>query len=107
MISSLPACPICAPSQTVKNGRIHNGKQGETQKKGRLTIRCDELWSFVDNKGNKQWVWLALDADTREIVGVYIGARDEAAAQKLWQSLPQATNNEFQDWLCNYQPSIE
>lgn len=42
----------------------------------------------MDNKGNKQWVWLALDADSREIVGVYIGARDEGAAQKLWQSLP-------------------
>ena len=42
----------------------------------------------MDNKGNKQWVWLALDADTREIVGVYIGARDEAAARKLWESLP-------------------
>ena len=53
-----------------------------------MTIQCDELWSFVDNKGNKQWVWLALDADTREIVGVYIGARDEAAARKLWDSLP-------------------
>jgi IS1 family transposase len=42
----------------------------------------------VDHKGNKQWVWLALDAETREIVGVYIGARDEAAARQLWQSLP-------------------
>ncbi len=29
-----------------------------------------------------------MDADTREIVGVYIGARDEAAARKLWESLP-------------------
>lgn len=42
----------------------------------------------MNNKGNKQWVWLALDADSREIVGVYVGARDEAAAQELWQSLP-------------------
>jgi IS1 family transposase len=42
----------------------------------------------VDNKGNKPWVWLALDADTREMVGVYIGARDEAAARQLWDSLP-------------------
>ena len=41
-----------------------------------------------DHQGNKQWVWLALDTDTREIVGVYIGARDEAAAEQLWQSLP-------------------
>jgi len=56
-------------------------------KKGRLTIQCDELWSFVDHKGNKQWVWLALDADT-EIVGVTIGARDEAAARQLWNLLP-------------------
>jgi IS1 family transposase len=51
-------------------------------------LQCDELWSFVDNKGNKQWVWLALDADTREIVAVYIGARDEAAAAQLWTALP-------------------
>lgn len=51
-------------------------------------MECNEVWSFVDHKGNKQWVWLALDADTQEIVGVDIGARDENAARKLWQSLP-------------------
>ena len=33
-------------------------------------------------------MWLAIDADTREIVGVYIGTRDEAAARQLWKSLP-------------------
>ena len=32
--------------------------------------------------------YLAPTVDTREIVGVYIGARDEAAAGKLWESLP-------------------
>lgn len=26
------------------------------QKKGRLTIQCDEMWSFVANKKNKQWI---------------------------------------------------
>ncbi len=59
-----------------------------SKKKGKLTIQCDELWSFVDHKGNKQWVWLALDADTREIVGVHLGDRDELAARKLWDCLP-------------------
>lgn len=121
------ACPNCALTRTVKNGRIHTGKQrykclecgrqfveqptkkvidrttrslidrlllerisffwhgsccrgvrnlataireseirrgatrgrGHAKKKGRLTMQCDDLWSFVDNKGNKQWVWLA------------------------------------------------
>ncbi|AMW28635.1 hypothetical protein N39L_26740 [Limnospira platensis NIES-39] len=46
------------------------------------------MWSFVNHKGNKQWIWLALDVKIREIVGVYIGARDEAAARQLWESLP-------------------
>ncbi len=44
-----------------------------SQPKRRLTVQMDELWSFVDDKGNEQWVWLALDTETREIVGCYIG----------------------------------
>ncbi len=27
---------------------------------GKLTIQCDEAWSFVGNKDNQQWIWLAL-----------------------------------------------
>lgn len=56
--------------------------------KGKLKVQMDELWSFVDHKGNKQWVWLALDADTREVVGCHIGARSRESARALWQSLP-------------------
>jgi IS1 family transposase len=51
-------------------------------------MQCDEMWSFVGDKGNKQWIWLALDVNTREIVGAYIGDRSEAGAQGLWDSLP-------------------
>ena len=58
----------------------------EPKPKRRLTIQMDELWSFVDDKGNKQWVWLAIDAETREIVGCYIGDRTGESAQKLWES---------------------
>ena len=46
------------------------------------------MWSFVGKKGNKQWIWLALDIETREIVGVHIGDRSEQGARKLWDSLP-------------------
>jgi insertion element IS1 protein InsB len=48
----------------------------------------DELWSFVDNKGNKQWVWLAIDADTREIIGCHIGDRSRESAIAIGQSIP-------------------
>ena len=40
-----------------------------SKKKGKLTIQCDEMWSFVTCKNNKQWIWLAIDIDTKEIVG--------------------------------------
>lgn len=62
--------------------------QVQAKAKGRLTVQMDELWSFVDDKGNEQWVWLALDCDTREIVGCYIGNRSGDSASALWESLP-------------------
>ncbi len=46
------------------------------------------MWSFVNDKGNKQWIWLALDVATREIVGVHVGDRSEQGAHQLWNSLP-------------------
>lgn len=59
-----------------------------SQKKGRLTIQCDEMWSFVAHKKNKQWISLALDIETKEIVGAYVGERSLQGAKGLWQSLP-------------------
>jgi IS1 family transposase/transposase-like protein len=53
-----------------------------------LTIECDEMWSFVQNKEDKQWVWLAIDRGTREIVGVHVGDRSAEGARALWDSLP-------------------
>lgn len=54
----------------------------------RLDVQMDELWSFVDDKGNEQWVWLAIDVKTREIVGCHIGDRSGESAKALWGSLP-------------------
>jgi IS1 family transposase len=62
--------------------------QVEPKTRRRLTVQLDELWSFVDDKGNEQWVWLAIDVETREIVGCYIGDRSGESAKALWQPLP-------------------
>jgi len=56
--------------------------------KGKLIIECDEMWSFVSSKKNKFYIWLAIDRDTREIIGCYIGDRTRSSARKLWASLP-------------------
>lgn len=42
----------------------------------------------MQNSDNKQWIWLAIDRDTREIVGVHVGDRSQEGAQALWESLP-------------------
>ena len=64
-----------------KYQQVEQEVQVRPKPKRRLTVQMDELWSFVGNKGNKQWVWLALDAQTREIVGVHIGNRSAGSAQ--------------------------
>jgi hypothetical protein len=49
-----------------------------------LTIECDEAWSFVGKSNHKQWIWLALDRDSREVIGYYIGDRSTNGAKGLW-----------------------
>jgi insertion element IS1 protein InsB len=55
-----------------------------------LTLQLDEMWSFVGSKDKTQWIWLAIDADSREIVGVFVGSRSRQGARELWQTLPAA-----------------
>lgn len=56
---------------------------------GPLVIECDEMWSFVGNKNNQLYIWLAIDRGSREIVGCFVGDRSRKSAQKLWKSLPE------------------
>jgi len=46
------------------------------------------MWSFVQCKDNKQWLCFALDVESREIVGAYVGNRDHSGAKSLWNFLP-------------------
>lgn len=38
-------------------------------------IQLDEMWTFVGNKDNKQWLWLALNPYNRQIVAFHVGSR--------------------------------
>ena len=55
----------------------------------RLVVECDELWSFVGKKQEKQWVWIAKDRRSGYVIGLYIGSRGIEGAQGLWDSLPE------------------
>lgn len=55
-----------------------------------LVLELDELWSFVDNKANKRWVWIALARDTRQVVAYVIGDRGERTCRRLWERIPRS-----------------
>jgi insertion element IS1 protein InsB len=54
----------------------------------RLEAELDELWSFVGKKANRHWVWIALDARTRQIIAFHVGDRSGQSAQALWEKIP-------------------
>jgi insertion element IS1 protein InsB len=54
----------------------------------RLEAEADEMWSFVGRKANKQWLWIALDTATKQVIAFYVGDRSRRSVRKLWQRIP-------------------
>ena len=48
------------------------------------------MWSFVGSKSNKQWIWIALDRETRQVIAFYIGKRNEDSCRELWNKIPES-----------------
>ena len=46
--------------------------------------------SFVQKKANKQWIWSAMDATTRQVIALHVGDRSRTSAKRLWAKLPEA-----------------
>ena len=74
-------------SKSVSPAAIESLRDHGNKKK--IEIQGDELWSFVGKKKIKQWVWLAIEKESRVIVGVYIGDRGGQAAKNLWNNIPE------------------
>ena len=53
-------------------------------------LELDEVWSFVANKQQKVWLWLALCRRTRQIVAYTLGDRSTQTCQELYNKLPDA-----------------
>jgi insertion element IS1 protein InsB len=49
----------------------------------RLEAEVDELWSFVCRKADRHWVWIAMDAMTRQIIAFPVGDRSRPSAHAL------------------------
>ena len=54
----------------------------------RLEAEADELLSFVQKKANKQWLWLAIDANTSDAIAYFVGDRSKDSARAFWDKVP-------------------
>jgi IS1 family transposase len=52
-------------------------------------VEADELWSFVGKKKNQVWIWLAMDATTRQVVAIHAGGRSDQDAKAFWAEVPE------------------
>jgi IS1 family transposase/transposase-like protein len=55
----------------------------------RLEAEADEMWSFVGKKANKQWIWIAMDAKTRQVIAFHVGDRSHKSGEQLWAKIPE------------------
>ncbi len=65
-----------------------------------VALELDEYWSFVGNKSNQRWLWLAINHDTSEILTCTIGGRTDMALNQLKHLL---SSFNFTDGLGAYQ----
>jgi insertion element IS1 protein InsB len=56
----------------------------------RLEVEADEMASFVQKKAHKQWIWIAMDAKTRQMMAFHVGDRSRKSAKRLWAKIPHA-----------------
>ena len=42
----------------------------------------------MGKKTNRQWVWIAMDAATRQVIAFHVGDRSQTSAEQLWANLP-------------------
>ncbi len=53
-----------------------------------LEAEADEIASFVQKKANKQWVWIAMDAKTHQVIVFHTGDHSRKSAKQLWAKIP-------------------
>ena len=39
---------------------------------------------------NKQWIWIAMDATTRQVIAFHVGDRSRKSAKRLWAKIPDS-----------------
>jgi hypothetical protein len=56
----------------------------------RLEVEADAMASFVQKQANKQCIWIAMDATTRQVIAFHMGDRSHKSAKRLGAKIPES-----------------
>jgi insertion element IS1 protein InsB len=56
----------------------------------RLAVETDDMSSIVHKKAHQQWIWIAMDAETRQVLAFHVGDRSPKRGKRLWAKILQA-----------------
>ena len=77
-------------------------KIGSPKKIQVIGLQLDEMWSFVQCKEQKAWIWVVFEPESRQVIAFYIGDRSKVSMKELWQKIPlkmrQYCYFETDDW---------
>ena len=45
------------------------------------------MWTFVGSRENEVWIWLALEVNSRKVIGYVIGNRSINTFKRLWDGI--------------------
>jgi insertion element IS1 protein InsB len=54
----------------------------------RVEAEADAMCGFVKQNAHKQWLWLAMDKATGQVIAYHVGDRSRDSARPLWANLP-------------------
>jgi IS1 family transposase/transposase-like protein len=68
-------------------------------------LEVDEVWSFVQSKAQKRWLWTAICRRTGQIVAFVVGDRSQESCLRLYNKLPEdyKSCHSFSDFWKAYQ----
>ncbi len=50
-------------------------------------VELDEMWTFVKSRNNEVWIWLALEVNSRKVIGYAVGDRSVNTFKRLWDGI--------------------
>ena len=68
-----------------------NSQQGYSEEEDILEL--DDVCSFIKERKNKKWLWVALYRRTRQVVVYIIGDRSKRSFRELWEVIPEKYKN--------------